>query len=122
MNESLCILIRHAPYGTIHAAEAFRHIAGALSSGLKVNAILVDSGIYMAKDNQKGEAFGWTSLPESLSSLLRKEKGQDIKVWVHDFSLKTRVIEKEKLIKGAKLIDDKTLAEILGASHSVMIF
>lgn len=122
MNESLCILIRHAPYGTIHAAEAFRHIAGALSSGLKVNAILVDDGIYMAKDNQETDVFGWASLSKSLSSFLNTEKGQNVKVYMHDSSLQARGIEKEKLIKGVELIDDKTLAELLDASHSMMIF
>ena len=71
MNKSLCILVRRAPYGTIHAAEAFRHLAGALNSGLKVTAILVDDGIYIAKDNQETRTSGWTSLSESLSSFLK---------------------------------------------------
>lgn len=122
MNESLCILIRRSPYGTIHAAEAFRHLAGALSSGMKVTAILVDDGIYMAKNSQEAEVFGWTSLSDSLSSLLNKEKGQDIKVYVHDPSLRARGIEKERFIEKIEYIDDKKLAELLGASHSVMLF
>lgn len=122
MNESLCILVRRSPYGTIHAAEAFRHLAGAFSSGLKVIAILVDDGIYMAKDNQEAEVFGWTSLSESLSSLLSKEKGQAVRIYVHDSSLKARGIEKEKLIEGIEFVDAKKLAELLSASHTVMLF
>jgi sulfur relay (sulfurtransferase) DsrF/TusC family protein len=122
MNESLCILVRRSPYGTIHATEALRHLAGALSSGLKVAEILVDDGIYMAKDGQEAVVFGWTSLSESLSFLLSKEKGEDIKVYVHGPSLRARGMEKEKFIEGIELIDDKKLAELLGASHSVMLF
>lgn len=122
MIESLCILVRRSPYGTIHATESFRHLAGALNSGLKVIAILVDDGIYMAKDNQEAEVFGWTSLSESLSSFLSKEKGQNIKVYVHDSSLRTRGMEKERFIEEIEFIDDKKLAEIIGASYSVMLF
>lgn len=122
MNKSLCILVRRAPYGTIHAAEAFRHLAGALSSGLMVTMILVDDGIYMAKDNQKTRTFGWTSLSDSLSFFLNTGRGKDVKVYIHDSSLKTRGIEKEKLIEGIEPIDDKKLAKLLGASHSVMLF
>jgi sulfur relay (sulfurtransferase) DsrF/TusC family protein len=122
MNESLCILVRRAPYGTIHAAEAFRHLVGALNSGLTVTTILVDDGIYMAKTNQKTQTFGWTSLSESLSSFLNTAKAKDTKVYVHDSSLKIRGIEKEDLIEGIELMDDKKLAELLSASHSVMLF
>ncbi|MFQ6031637.1 MAG: DsrE family protein [Candidatus Aminicenantales bacterium] len=122
MNETLCILVRRSPYGTVHAAEAFRHLAGALNSGLRITAILVDDGIYMARDNQQAEIFGWASLSESLSSFLNTGRGKDVKVFIHDSSLKTRGIEKERLVKEVELIDDKKLAEILGASHSVMLF
>lgn len=122
MNESLCILVRRSPYGTIHASEAFRHLAGALSSGLKVTMILVDEGIYMAKENQEAEAYGWTSLSESLSSFFNTEKGQGVKVYMHDSSLKARGMKKEKFIEKIELIDDKKLADLLGASHTVMLF
>lgn len=122
MNESLCILVRRAPYGTIHAAEAFRHLAGALNFGLKVTAVLVDDGIYMAKNNQKTQTFGWTSLSESLTSFLNTAKGKDTKVFIHDSSLKVRGLEKEHLIEGIELMDDKKLAELLSTSHSVMLF
>lgn len=122
MNESLCILVRRSPYGTIHASEAFRHLAGALSSGLKVTMILVDDGIYMAKDIQEAEAYGWTSLSESLSSFFNTEKGQGVKVYMHDSSLKARGMKKEKFIEEIELIDDKKLADLLGASHTVMLF
>lgn len=122
MNKLLCILVRRAPYGTIQAAEAFRHLTGALSSGLKVTAILMDDGIYMAKDNQEAEVFGWASLSGSLSSLLSKEKGLAVRIYVHDSSLKARGMKKEKLLEGIEFIDDKKLAELLSASHSVMLF
>ncbi len=122
MNESLCILVRRTPYGTIHAAEAFRHLAGALNSGLKVTAILADDGIYMAQDNQEAGNLGWTSLSESLISFLKTAKGENAKVYVHDSSIKARGIEIEKLVDGIELIDDKKLAELMGASRSVMLF
>lgn len=122
MNESLCILVRRAPYGTIHTAEAFRHLVGAMNAGLKVATILVDDGIYMAKNNQKTQTFGWTSFSESLASFLNTAMGKDTKVYVHDSSLKARGMEKENLIEGIELIDDKKLAELLSASHSVMLF
>ncbi len=122
MNNSLCILVRRAPYGTIHAAEAFRHLIGALNAGLKVTTILVDDGIYMAKDNQETQTFGWTSLSESLSFFLSKARGKDAKVYIHDTSLNARGLEKENLIEGIELMDDKKFVELLSASRSVMLF
>lgn len=122
MNESLCILARRAPYGTIHASEAFRHLVGALNSGLKVTMILVDDGIYMAKENQEAERFGWTSLSKSLEAFLGNKKGQNLKVCINTTSLNSRGIREETLIKGIELIDDKRLVELLDASQSVMLF
>ena len=122
MNESLCILVRRAPYGTIHAAEAFRHLAGALNSGLKVTTILVDDGIYMAKNNQKTHTSGFTSLSEALSSFLSTNRGKSVKVYIHDSSIKARGMKKEYLNEGVELIDDKKIAELLVACDSLMVF
>jgi len=122
MNDSLCILVRRAPYGTIHASEAFRHLVGTLSLGLKVIMILVDDGVYMAKEYQRAETFGWTSLSKSLNAFLSSKNGQNIKVYIHNPSIKSRGMKKDQLIKGIELIDDKRLVEFLGTSYSVMLF
>jgi sulfur relay (sulfurtransferase) DsrF/TusC family protein len=122
MNDSLCILVRRAPYGTIHAAEAFRHLVGALSFGLKVTMILVDDGVYMAKENQKAETFGWTSLSKSLNAFLSSKSGKNIKVYIHNPSIKSRGIKNNQLIKGIELINDERLVKFLGTSHSLMLF
>ncbi len=122
MNESLCIFVRRSPYGTIHAAEALRHFFGALNSGLKVTMILADDGIYMAKENQEAETFGWTSLSKSLNAFFNTKKGENIKVYVQVSSLKSRGIKKETLINGIELIDDRRLVELMGVSQPVMLF
>ena len=53
MSDSICMIIREAPYGTIQAAEAARHINGAIAGGLKTTVVLIEDGVYLAKEDQQ---------------------------------------------------------------------
>ncbi|MEW6233346.1 MAG: DsrE family protein, partial [Chloroflexota bacterium] len=70
MAESLCILVRKPPYGTIHAAEALRHAGGALKSSLKVTLVMIDDGVYLAKDWQQSADLDWVNLAEAVKRLI----------------------------------------------------
>ena len=61
MENSLCILLRHPPYGQIHAAEAIRHM-GARLEGIETSLVLVDDGVYVARDEQNTGGTNWTPL------------------------------------------------------------
>ncbi len=72
MKNSLTILIRRCPYGQIHAAEALRHMGGALGDGIQTNVLLVDDGVYVAHDGHNPAESGFTSLVEPLAKGIAK--------------------------------------------------
>src|SRR3989304_4439234 len=59
---NLCIVIRRAPYGSVSAAEAVRHVIGAVHAGLSVHTVLVDDGVYLVRQDQDPGNTGWPGL------------------------------------------------------------
>lgn len=116
MKNSLCILIRRPPYGQIHAAEAIRHIGGALAEGLATHVVLLDDGVYVARDGQNAANTSWTPLaPEVLKTLAKGAR-----YYVHAPSAAARGLE--ELITGVEMLDDGGLADLLAASDAVMVY
>ena len=126
--DSLCILIRKPPYGTIQAAEGLRHLGGTLSTGLKVTAVLLDDGVYVAKDRQEIGDCGWTSLSDALrktagqSRMLREEGKTAPRLYVHGPSLAARGLVASDLVPGLVVIDDPDLASLLAEAAGVMVY
>lgn len=118
MEDSLCILVRTGPYGTIHAAEALRHLNGAVASGVKVTTILMGDGIYLGKEGQETETTGWTSLSVALKQTLKDRP----RVYAHEPSLQERGLSIDELVVGVQTIDDVEMANVLGRSEWLMIF
>lgn len=122
MMESLCIIVRRGPYGTIQAAEALRHINGAVASGLKVSAVLLEDGVYMAKDSQDTEKTDWTSISRALRQALEAKGMVRPDVYVHEQSLQERGLNPADLVPGVLAIDDMGIAKLVSDSQLVMIF
>ncbi|MCL4424551.1 MAG: DsrE family protein [Firmicutes bacterium] len=124
MAKSLCVLIRRAPYGTIHAAEALRLVNGGLVNGLKTVAVLIHDGVYLAKQGQNPRGTGWTPLGQALEECLQI-KARDIEpvqVYVHRPSLAARQMDAQDLILGTEVVEDDVVAQILVGSDSLAVF
>ncbi|MBI4787832.1 MAG: DsrE family protein [Chloroflexi bacterium] len=116
---SLAILIRRPPYGQIHAAEAIRHMGGALGDGMQTNVLLVDDGVYVARDGQDARGTAWTNLVEPLA----KGIGKGACVYVHRPSAQARgLLDAEHFVIGVELVDDAGLARVLAQSETVMVY
>ena len=119
MKNSLCILIRRPPYGQIHAAEAIRHMGGALGEGIQTNLLLVDDGVYVARDRQDVGSTAWTSLVQPLAKGIAK----GARVYLHTPSAQARgLLNDEHLIIGVEQVDDAGLARLLAKSDLVMVY
>ncbi len=119
MKNSLCILIRRPPYGQIHAAEAVRHLGGALAEGIPTNVLLVDDGVYVARDGQDVGSTSWTALVAPLTKGIAK----GARVYVHTPSAQTRgLLSAEHFIVGVELTDDDGFARMLAQSDAVMVY
>lgn len=125
---SLCVLIRRAPYGLIHASEALRHMGGAVTEWLKVIAVFIDDGVYVVKEGQRTENTDWTSLSETLREIMGlsqkvKDKTKGVAgFFVHGPSLEARGLEAADLVPGVEIIDDGGLVQLLAEADGVMVY
>lgn len=119
----LCIVIRRAPYGTLSAAEGVRHLIGAAQAGMSVCAVLVDDGVYLAKQGQDPAGTAWTSLSDSLGqSLGPRMTGSSARVYVHRPSAETRGLDHLDVIPGVESIGDAQLAALLASADALLVF
>jgi len=122
---SLCIVIRKGPYGSVSAAEAVRHLIGAVHAGLSVHAVLVDDGVYLARQGQDPGDTGWTSLSDALRQPLGSGAAgpsSSACAYVHRPSAETRGLDHLDLGPGVELIDDTQLEAVLTSSDALLIF
>jgi sulfur relay (sulfurtransferase) DsrF/TusC family protein len=128
MARSVCILVRRAPYGTMKAAEALRHLNGAVANGLEAAAVLVEDGVYLARDGHRAEGAGWTSLSQVLRQALTPKSDRTegpanrIRVYAHRASLERRGFRESALVPGVELISDQELARVVGEAEAFLIF
>lgn len=119
MKNSLCILIRRPPFGQIHAAEAVRHLGGALAEKMDAYAVLMDDGVYTARAGQNVAGTDWTALSPVWSQHLAK----GARLYVHAPSAHTRGLQAtEQFVTGAQWIKEDALAQLLAESDLVMVY
>ena len=121
----LCIVIRRAPYGTLAAAEGVRHLIGATDAGVAVCAVLVDDGVYVAKQGQDPDDTGWASLSGALARTLGPRamgSSAQPQVYIHRASAETRGLDDLDLIPGVESIGDAQLAGLLTSAEALLVF
>lgn len=115
---NIAMILKHAPYGDINAAEAVRHALGAVSSELAVDLILVDGGVLLAKKGQDDSGTGFTNLESSIRDCI----DMGVSVYASNRSLEANHLKTEQLINGVKIIDDTAVAQLIKGSKATMIF
>ncbi len=125
--KTMCVILRQSPYGRLDAAEAIRHLSGALANGLSPVGLLVDDGVYLAKTGQRVSG-GWINLSTSLADLLSKIGGsadEEITravVAVHEPSLRLRGLVETDLAPGCRVVDDAEAAILVGQAHATLVY
>lgn len=122
MKPSICVLISQAPYGTVHAAEAVRHVNGALSEGFDAVAVLVDDGVWLARDGQRAEGTGFTALSAALAASLNKPGGPVPRVLVDSASLERRGLGASDLVPGIEVTDRAGITAAIGSTQYLLRF
>ena len=122
MTDTVCLIIRKAPYGKINAAEAVRHVNGALASGLEPLVILMGDGVYLGRDNQQAAKAGWTSLSDALSQVPTAKGGERARFYAHQESLADRGIEPHDLMKQFKVVSSQEMAGFVASCPRVLLF
>ncbi len=112
------IILRKPPYGDINAAEALRHVMGAIDAELDINLILVDSGVLLAKKGQDQADSGFTNLEKTLQVCINMET----KVYADQSSLKEQHLEPADIIDGVNIVSNSEIADIIKTTKSTLIF
>jgi len=121
MADRLGILLRHGPYGRIHAAEALRHAGGAVAKGWEVTLILMGDGVYSGLPHQCSSDGAWTNLADAMRTLLEKS-GSGIRLCVDEQSLVERGLGRSDLFGECRLVTMDEVAKLMTESRQVLIF
>ncbi|MFZ5814101.1 MAG: DsrE family protein [Bacillota bacterium] len=122
MKPSICVMITQAPYGTVHAAEAVRHVNGALTNGFEAVAALVDDGVWLALRGQEAGGTGFTNLGAAQAEALANPAGPVPRLVAHGPSLQMRGLSPADLIEGVEIVDDGGLAAVVAGSDYLLRF
>jgi len=126
MTKDILIIVRHGPYGGFQAAEALRHANGSISLGFRPIVILVDDGVYLAKEGQEPGQSQWLSLSETFDEIIARglyeKKDDPAEFYVEKESLLQRGLELEDLIESLEPIDHSKVSELMSSTHLQLIF
>lgn len=126
MGKRFLVILRHAPYGRLDAAEAVRHLSGASTNGFEASLLLLDDGVYLARAGQVA-APGWTELAAALTEALRSREAavgprRGVAVFAHATAMQTRGLAEADLVPGCQLADDGAAAELLAAADAALVY
>jgi len=116
--ESISIILRKPPYGTVDAPEAVRHALGGITEDMAVKLILVDGGVNAARKGQDISDTEYLSIEDGIRDCI--DMGVD--VYVDKTSLRDEHLEIDELIEGIIIANGWEIAEIIGESNATMIF
>jgi len=119
MGNTVAVLMRKAPYGSVYTAEGFRSMMGIGVFEMDINVVFVDDGVYAlvkgqdpAKLDMKPLGDGFPMLPDF-----------DVrKFYVHDRSLSERGLTVDDLVMDVEIVDDEGVARVLRSSGIVLPF
>ncbi|MFO0751708.1 MAG: DsrE family protein [Thermodesulfovibrionales bacterium] len=114
----ITILLKRSPYGDINAAEAVRHAMGGAAGELKVDIVLTDGGVLLARKGQDDTGTGFTNLGAALKDCL----DMGVAVYADKPSMREHRLEAVDMVEGVAVSGSSEIAEIIKEAATVMIF
>ena len=119
MGNSVAIVMRKAPYGSVYTAEGFRTIMGIAVFEMDISVVFVDDGVFALLKDQDPAQFDIKPLGDGFPML----KDFDVeRFYVHDESLAERGLTVGDLVLEAEIIDGAQIADILETAGTVLPF
>ena len=119
MGNSVAVLMRKAPYGSVYTAEGFRTIMGVAVFEMDISVVFVDDGVYALVKGQNPEKLDMKPLGDGFPML--SDFGVK-KFYVHEESLTNRGLTTDDLVIPVEVVDGAQVAEILAAAGKVVPF
>jgi len=116
--ESLNIILRRPPYGTIDAPEAIRHALGGINDDMKVRLVLLDGGVNAARKAQDITGTEYLSAGEGIQDCI----DMGVEVYADELSLKNERLNKDGIVEGVIISNSTEVAEIIKEDCTTMIF
>ena len=124
MDYSVCVVIRHPPYGTVLPAEAFRTIQALQTFEREVTVLFMADGILTLVDSSDPEPIGMHRLAEAYVDLLTIP---GVTLAVHPGSLEQRGFAKDDLVdlpEGSeyRFVESEEMEDYITGHKTVLCF
>ncbi len=119
MGNTIAVLMRKAPYGSVYTAEGFRSLMGIGVFEMDIRVLFVDDGVYTLVKNQNPAALDMKPLGDGFPTL--KDFGVT-RFYVHAPSLAERGLGPHDLVMDVELVDDAGAAGVLEDAGLVLPF
>jgi tRNA 2-thiouridine synthesizing protein C len=119
MANTVAILMRKAPYGSVYTAEGFRSMMGIGVFEMDISVVFVDDGVYALVKGQDPGALDMKPLGDGFPML---EDFGVTKFFVHAESLTERGLSPDDLVMEVETLDAAGVARVLEAAGLVMPF
>jgi sulfur relay (sulfurtransferase) complex TusBCD TusD component (DsrE family) len=116
--ESISIVLKRPPYGTVDAAEAIRHALGGITDDMEVRLILVAGGVHAARKGHDASSTEYMSIEDGIRDCI----DMGVVVSVEKSSMIEANIAGEDLIEGVDIASGTEIAEFIKQSDTAMIF
>ena len=116
--DSISIILRRPPYGTVDTSEAVRHALGGITEDMAVKLILVDGGVNTAKKGQDTDSTEYLNMGSGIIDCI--DMGAE--VYVDKMSMEEERLKSNDLVEGVRILNSSEIADIISNSDTTMIF
>ena len=117
--DTVAIVMRKAPYGSVYTAEGFRTMMGIAVFEMDISVVFMDDGVYALLAGQDPGQLDMKPLGDGFPML----RDFDVeKFYVHDESLAERGLTTKDLVMEVEVVSGTQIAEILEQAGKVLPF
>jgi len=115
---SISIILRRPPYGSVDASEAIRHALGGAIEDISVKLILVDGGVTNAMKRQDISNTEYLSIESGVRDCI----DMGVEVYAEGSSVEKFALNPDNIIDGVIILDSNKIARLIKDSDTTMIF
>jgi len=116
---SVIVLLRKAPYGSVYTAEAFRTIMGIAVFEMDICVVFMDDGVYSLIKDQNPEKLDMKALGDGFPMLKDFNVNKFV---VHDQSLSERGLSTEDLVMDVQIMTSQEISDLMRTYGKVLPF
>jgi tRNA 2-thiouridine synthesizing protein C len=117
--DTVAVLMRKAPYGSVYTAEGFRTLMGIAVFEMDISVVFLDDGVYALLDGQNPGKLDMKPLGDGFPMLT--DFGVS-RFYVHDEALAERGLTKDDLVIEVEVVNGAQIADILERAGKVLPF